>query len=490
MSLRRSSVMVHDLFLSLEPVLLPVLALCHVAGILSALDALFTARSSQGSIAWVMSMITFPYFAVPLYWVFGRDRFVGYVAARREGSSEIEALRGAMEPHRVGQCPIVPGVADTCAVLEKLSGMPFTTGNHAELLIDGQATFEAIFQGMDQAQHYVLVQFFIIHDDLLGREFQNKLLATAARGVRVLLLYDEVGSHKLPLDYLETLRAAGVDARPFNTTKGWRNRFQLNFRNHRKIVVVDGHVAFVGGLNVGDAYMGRSARFGPWRDTHLRCQGPSVTMVQLSFLEDWYWAAQKELPDLDWNIQSAPKGGMNVLVLPSGPADVLETYNLAFIQLVQSARKRLWIVSPYFVPGKEVTCALQLAALRGVDVRVMLPLKPDHKLVYLASFYYLAELASLGVKFFRYKPGFLHQKVVLMDDELAFVGTANCDNRSFRLNFEITMAVADREFVREVEAMLIQDFVRCVPATGEDYERRWLGFKAAVQLARLLSPIL
>lgn len=480
----------HDLFVSLEPVLFTGLAMFHVAGILSALDALFTARSSQGSIAWVMSMITFPYAAVPLYWVFGRDRFVGYVAARREGSAEIETLRAAMEPHRVGRCPIGPSVADTCDVLEKLAGMPFTTGNQAELLVDGQATFEAIFEALDHAKTYVLVQFFIIHDDMIGREFHLHLVAAAQRGVRVLLLYDEVGCHKLPEEYKIGLAKAGVEALPFNTTKGWRNRFQLNFRNHRKIVVVDGHEAFVGGLNVGDEYMGRSTRFGPWRDTHLRCQGPSVTMVQLSFLEDWYWAAQMELPDLDWNFQAAPKGGMNVLVLPSGPADVLETYNLAFIQLAQAARKRLWIVSPYFVPGKEVTCALQLAAMRGVDVRVMLPQKPDHKLVYLASFYYLTELAGQGVKFFRYTPGFLHQKVVLMDDDLAFVGTANCDNRSFRLNFEITMAVADREFVRNVEAMLIQDFVRCVPATEEDYQRRWIGFKAAVQLARLLSPIL
>lgn len=480
----------HELFVSLEPVFLAALALFHVAGVLSALDALFTARSSQGSIAWVMSMITFPYVAVPLYWVFGRNRFVGYVAARREGSAEIELLRAAMEQHRTGRCPLAPGVADTCRVLERLAGMPFTAGNQAELLVNGQDTFEAIFQAIDKAERYVLVQFFIIHDDGLGRKFQSRLMATARRGVRVLLLFDEVGCHKLPAGYLGALRAAGVDARAFNTTKGWRNRFQINFRNHRKIVVVDGHEAFVGGLNVGDDYMGVSARFGPWRDTHLRCQGPSATMVQLSFIEDWYWAAQKELPDLDWNIQAAPKGGMDVLVLPSGPADVLETYNLAFIQLIHTARRRLWIVSPYFVPGKEVTCALQLAALRGVDVRVMLPLKPDHKLVYLASFSYLAELADLGVKFFRYKPGFLHQKVVLVDDDLACVGTANCDNRSFRLNFEITLAVVDQNFVRNVEAMLIQDFVRCQPATAEDYDRRWLGFKAAVQLARLLSPIL
>ena len=213
-------------------------------------------------------------------------------------------------------------------------------------------------------------------------------------------------------------------------------------------------------------------------------------MVQLSFAEDWYWASLK-LPRLHWDcVKACEDGALNVLALPSSPADHLETYTLAFIQLIEAAQERLWIVSPYFVPDREVTTALQLAALRGVDVRVMLPLKPDHAMVYLASFSYFPELERQGVKFFRYKPGFLHQKVILVDSSLACVGTANCDNRSFRLNFEITMVVADQGFASQVEYMLLEDFARCVRATAWDYERRWFGFKVAARLARLLSPIL
>jgi cardiolipin synthase len=483
---------------ALKPAIPLLLAVFFAAGVASAAGALFSARSSQGAIAWVMSMITFPYVAVPLYWIFGRDRFVGYVTARRGGSPEIETLRAGFERNRVepgvladafGALPGAPASAGPLGVLEQLAGMPFTRGNRVGLLRDGPATFAAIFEEIARATDYVLVQFFIIHDDAIGRELMHSLSAKARQGVLVMLLYDEIGCHALPEAYLRELRESGVDARPFNTTKGWRNRLQVNFRNHRKIVVVDGEVSFVGGLNVGEEYMGRGSRFGPWRDTHLRCEGPAVSMVQLTFVEDWYWA-EGGLPELNWKPPRQKDADVSVLALPSSPADRLETYTLAFLQLIEAARERLWIVSPYFVPDKEITSALQLAVLRGVDVRVMLPIRPDHHLVYLASFSYFPELERMGVKFYRYKPGFLHQKVVLADRSLACVGTANCDNRSFRLNFEITMVVADARFASQMESMLLEDFAQCVRATASDYEDRWIGFKAAVRLARLLSPIL
>lgn len=472
-----------------ENILLALVASLHIIGILSGLYALFTTRSSQGAIAWIMSMITFPYLAVPLYWVFGRNRFRGYVRARREGDKEIETISRELDNYRADFDVFLDGDQSRFQVLERLAKTPIVQGNHARLLVDGDETFEAIFQAIDKARDYILVQFFIIHDDRIGRDLKERLIARCRKGVRVFLLYDEIGSHTLPTAYLDELRREGIDARAFNTTKGWRNQFQINFRNHRKIVVVDGHVAFVGGLNVGDEYMGRDPKFGPWRDTHCRFEGPCVTLVQLCFMEDWYWSAHT-LPALDWTIRRSKHANMPFLTLPTGPADELESCNLFFTHAIHKAQKRLWIVSPYFVPGSEVIGALQLAALRGVDVRIMLPLKPDHRVVYLASFSFLPELESLGVKFFRYQPGFLHQKIILVDDSMASVGTANCDNRSFRLNFEISMVGFDPKFIREVESMLIKDFLQCVPCTANDYHQRWLGFKAAVQVARLFSPIL
>jgi cardiolipin synthase len=469
--------------------LIVILGICHAVGVASAVRALFTTRSSQGAIAWVMAMITFPYVAVPLYWVFGRNRFEGYVTSRREGDRVVDALAPELNAFRAFPVPAAPGLPGLFHVLERLAELPFTRGNALTLLVDGQATFEAIFAAIEAAERYVLVQFYIIRDDALGQKLKTRLTDKARAGVRVYLLYDEIGSHDLDAAYLDELRQAGVNVSDFNTTLGWRNRLQLNFRNHRKIVVADGRVAFVGGHNVGEEYLGKNPRLGHWRDTHVRCLGPAATLVQLSFAEDWYWAA-RELPELDWELRPAPEGNQDVLVLPTGPADDIESCNLFFLQAIMAAKKRLWIVSPYFVPDREIVSALQLAVLRGVDTRVMLPRKPDHMMVYLASFSYLTDLETLGVKFYRYGNGFLHQKVILVDDVMASVGTANCDNRSFRLNFEITLAVADPAFVAQVEAMLLADFTCCTRVMADDYEERSLLFKTGVMLSRLLSPIL
>lgn len=469
--------------------LLILLGIFHTVGVVTAARALFTARSPQGAMAWVMGMITFPYVAVPLYWILGRNRFLGYVASRREGDRVVDELAPELDQFRAFPDPHAPGVSGLFPVLERLAELPFTTGNDVTLLIDGQATFDAIFAAIDKAASYVLVQFFIIRNDGIGRELKAKLVAKASAGVAVYLLYDEIGCHELETAYLDALRQAGVHVSAFNTTLGWRNRLQLNFRNHRKIVVVDGRTAFVGGHNVGDEYLGKSPRLGHWRDTHVRCQGPAVPLVQLTFAEDWYWATRQTL-DLDWEMRHAKAGNMPVLVLPTGPADDIDSCDLFFLQAINAAKHRIWIVSPYFVPDQEITSALQLAALRGVDVRIMLPLYPDHKLVYLASFSYLTDLETLGVKFYRYVDGFLHQKVILVDDTMASVGTANCDNRSFRLNFEITIAVADPDFIGRVEAMLLDDFERCRVLSADDYEDRSFVFKTGVMLSRLLSPIL
>jgi cardiolipin synthase len=306
--------------------------------------------------------------------------------------------------------------------------------------------------------------------------------------VRVRFLYDEVGSHDLPRSYKDELREAGIEVFDFHTQKGPGNRFQLNFRNHRKVVVVDGTVAWVGGHNVGDEYLGRDPKFGHWRDTHVRIEGPAALGAQLSFAEDWYWATGRRL-DVSWNPVPANGGDVPVLIIPSGPADELETANLMFVHAINSATERIWIASPYFVPDRPVITALQLAGLRGVDVRILIPDEPDHLGVYLAAFAYLDESEGTGVRFYRYQDGFAHQKVMLIDRSIATIGTANFDNRSFRLNFEITAVVADRGFALKVEQMLETDFSRSRLMEPGEYDRKPWWFRFAVKLARLTAPI-
>ncbi len=461
----------------------------HGLGILAAIHAIMTARTAQGAIAWAILLSVFPYLTLPVYGVFGRGKFQGYVKARRAGDSQIDHIARALEKKlRLFRTRDEEDDPKYTA-LEELAEMPFTTHNDAKLLIDGDAAFAAIFAGIEQAKSYVIVQFFIIRDDQIGRELKDKLIRKAREGVRVYLLYDEIGSYALPKAYRRELAAAGVIDLPFRTSKGIRNRFQINFRNHRKIVIVDGETAYVGGLNVGDEYMGRSPVFGPWRDTHVEVRGPVVQAIQFAFLEDWYWATGS-VPELDWTPRPAPEGNEAALCLASDPSDLMETCGLFFMQAINSARHRLWIASPYFVPDGALIHALQLAALRGVDVRIMLPAKPDHKMVYLAAFSYIAETELSGVKFYRYQPGFMHHKVLLVDDDLAAVGTANFDNRSIRLNFEITLIFADRGFAIETEKMLARDFELCLQTKSADFARRPFWFHFAVRVARLFAPVL
>ena len=467
-----------------------VILMAHLVGVISAIDAVWNTRTPQGAIAWSAVLITVPYVAVPAYWVLGRSRFQGYVTARRGDDSEIrhvgeEAGRLAA-PYFVDESEAEYVAAVRAAV--QLARVPYLRGNEVELLIDGEETFSSILDGIDRAEDYILFQFFIVKHDELGTEVKNRLLAKAREGVRVYFLYDEVGSHDLSREYKDELRAAGAEVRDFHSRKGSGNRFQINFRNHRKIVVIDGKETWIGGHNVGDEYMGRDPKFGNWRDTHVRMRGPAALAAQLSFVEDWYWASER-VPELSWRTVPAADPGVRVLVIPTGPADELETAALMFVHAINSARDRLWIASPYFVPDEGVIAALQLAALRGVDVRILIPDMPDHLAVYLAAFSYFDEVKKTGVRFYRYTDGFLHQKAVLIDDQAAMIGTANFDNRSFRLNFEVTAVIADSVFIGDVERMFEADFARSREMESDELEDRSFWFKLGVKLARLTAPI-
>ena len=374
-------------------------------------------------------------------------------------------------------------------MVDTLTDMPFSTGNDVELLIDGDATFQSMIAGIESAEDYVLFQFYIIKEDEIGTRIKDLLIDKAKEGVRIFFLFDEVGSSKLSQRYQNELREGGVEVSAFNTTQGRRNRFQLNFRNHRKIVVVDGQTAWIGGHNVGDEYLGRDPKFGHWRDTHVRMEGPAVIGAQISFAEDWYWATRTSLA-LDWLPDPSSTGNRKVLVIPTSPADVRETASLMFIQAISSAVERVWIASPYFVPDEGVLKALELADLRGVDVRILIPDEPDHMLVYLAAFTFVDELANTGIGFYRYTNGFLHQKVVLVDDHIAVVGTANLDNRSLRLNFEVSTLVVDPPFASEVAAMLEADFAQSRKMSPGEFRERPFWFRFAARAARLTAPIL
>ncbi|EDZ98108.1 phospholipase D/Transphosphatidylase [Burkholderia sp. H160] len=486
----------------------PLVLLAHILGIIAAAHAILHTRTSQGAIAWAVSLVAMPYLTLVPYLFLGRSKFAGYADARRV---ENELLRTRAHPQIWDTQASSAGLptqqlgSRLVQSLTRLGGMPFLPGNTVRTLVNGTATFEAIFEAIENARRYVIVQFFIVRDDALGGMLKDALIAKAQQGVRVYFLYDSIGSFDLPHSYVAALRAAGIEMHPFATNRRFVNRLQLNFRNHRKIVSVDGERAFIGGHNVGVEYLGAKPPLSPWRDTHIEVRGPAVASIQFVFIEDWYWATQ-QLPEFDAPAVDsvAPSGdqsgdhnaieraahNMHCIVLPSGPADKQETCSLFFVEAINAARERIWITTPYLVPDEAVFAALRLAALRGVDVRILIPSRRDHRVVFAASKLYAYDSLRAGIRIFRYQPGFLHQKVVLIDSSAAAIGSANLDNRSFRLNFEIMVLTVDRGFALEVETMLLDDFAESREIDRDEYRQSNALRRMLMHVARLFSPIL
>ncbi|BAO44618.1 cardiolipin synthase [Thiolapillus brandeum] len=468
--------------------------LFQIAGLVTSIHAVLNTRTAQGAIAWVVSLNTLPVVSVPAYWVFGRSKFVGYVNTMKDSSLSMavdrEKAHASLSPYLIDQ----PENFAEYPAIRTLSNTPFMRGNRVELLIDGQNTYDGIEAGIKRARNYILFQFYILRADDSGNRFKKLLIEKARQGVAVHVLYDELGSGRFSHAWLSDFREAGVKIIPFNTTQGAWNRFQINFRNHRKIVVVDGRETWIGGLNIGDEYLGRDPKLSPWRDTHLHIQGPVSLVAQSIFWSDWYWADKKLLRHLNWEPEMAPGlqpgEGMDALILGSGPADDLETASLFFTTALNAAKKRIWIATPYFIPDEATTVALKLALLRGVDVRIITPRINDNWFVRHAANVYLSNLADMGARVYYYEKGFMHQKTILLDDGIALIGTVNFDNRSFRLNFEVTGAIADTGFASKVEQMLLHDLQNSTELKDYDLARQGFWERLKARGSALLSPVL
>jgi cardiolipin synthase len=479
-----------EFLLSLLPYLYTVL---EFVGIYFALTAIRHSRTSQGAIAWAMSLVFLPFLSLPFYWFFGRSKFIGHINFRKQSfkdiKSSLDSFKTSIHPHEVKK----ESLKSYERALQELVFLPWLKGHRSKLLINGETTFSTIFQSIDQAKDYILLQFFIVNDDDLGSVLANKLTEARKRGVRVFFIYDAIGSYSVDEDYWNRLKDAGCEVYPFHLVERKSRRLQINFRNHRKITIVDGEIAFFGGHNVGDNYLGKNPKHSPWRDTHVQIEGPGVMALQLIFLEDWYFVNphchHSDLPRLNWEISNIEEGGEELLLLPSGPGDTFETCGLMFSTLINNAQERVWIASPYFIPDGKIRSSLTMAALRGVDVRIMLPEKPDHKMVYFARKDFYEDLQNAGVKFYLYKDGFLHQKVILLD-EVAGVGTANLDNRSFRLNFELTGLFKGEKFLSSVERMLLDDFEKSSLLTAQKFSSYSFGEQILIKICRLFSPLL
>ena len=462
----------------------------HVAGALTSVEAVMETRTPQGATAWAVCLNLFPYGAVPAYWMFGHTEFDSYRTVRDLNDGKFAPIREELNQSLVASGLRAEAGKPLAKMLERLADLRFTEGNRVTLLVDGKATYDAMLDAIAGAEKYILFQTYILRGDATGNRFKDALLKKAAAGVKVRVLYDEIGSLGLDEAFHKELLAGGVEAAVFSTNQSDGRKYQLNFRNHRKILVVDGATGFTGGLNIGDEYLGKDEVLTPWRDTHVQVTGPAAAMLQLPFAEDWYWATGTVPEGLDWSVEKDETAGeATVLCLPTGPADERETCGLFFLAAINSAEKRLWIATPYFVPDMQIISALKLAALRGVDVRILVPGLNDSRLVEYSSHTYLDEITEAGISAYRFQKGFLHQKVMLIDDDLSCIGSANMDNRSFRLNFEVILAVEDKVLATEVERMLENDFSNSKKIPKGSLASKPFLFRLASRVSKLLAPI-
>ncbi|MEC2077109.1 cardiolipin synthase [Metabacillus fastidiosus] len=376
----------------------------------------------------------------------------------------------------------------------RLGHSPISFTTRTKALTNGVETFEHIFEEIKKAKKHIHLEYYIVRHDHLGQQLKNILIEKAKEGIEIRFLYDAVGSWKLSQQYIKELRQAGVEMVPFLPVRVPILNNKINFRNHRKIIVIDHSVGFVGGLNIGDEYLGKNKYFGFWRDTHLLIKGEAVRTLQMIFLQDWYYMTdEKLLYEKYLSISKEVKvqehtGGVQLIA--GGPDNKWEVIKNLFFSMIMTAKKSIWIASPYFVPDEDILSALKISALSGIDVRLLVPNRPDKKIVFYASRSYFPELLEAGVKIYEYEKGFMHSKIVIVDHELASIGTSNMDMRSFHLNFEVNAFLYKTNSTQKLVDDYNDDIEQSKQINFEDFQKRSIFQKIIESLSRLLSPLL
>lgn len=368
----------------------------------------------------------------------------------------------------------------------------FSRHNDIQIFTDGKEKFHSLFHDIEHAQDHIHLQYYIIKNDELGRRLMNVLSQKARAGVKVRVLYDELGSRSLRKSFFKELRRAGGEVEAFFPSKLPLINLRLNYRNHRKLAIIDGKIGYVGGFNVGDEYLGLNKRFGYWRDTHVRIVGEAVHPIQTRFILDWNQASYRY--DINYSPryfqQPGNSGEVGLQIVTSGPDSEWEQIKNGYIKMISLAKDSIIIQTPYFIPDSSLLDALRIACLCGVDVKIMIPNKPDHMFVYWATYFYVGEMLKAGAKIYIYEKGFIHSKSIVVDDEIASVGTANIDVRSFRLNFEVNAFIYNREFSNTLMDQFSEDMKSSTELTLENYMKRPVKIRLKESVSRLLSPIL
>ena len=453
-------------------------------------------RNPVKSLAWVTVLLLLPVVGLILYIFFGRNIKNTRMISRRNR----RRLRAHEKRVQVDlkQEPINRQSILQINLGKSLTGAQYYVGNEVEVFTDGRSKFDALIEDIKAARHSVNLQYYIFEDDKIGGEIANLLIEKARQGVKVRVIYDHVGSWHVKNKFFKRMREEGIEAHPFFKVSFPQLGTRINWRNHRKICIIDRQVGYIGGMNIADRYIDGGKKFDLWRDTHVRVKGPIVDALQYSFAVDWNFMGggliEDELDNLPVHTAHANAertvGNVGVQMLTSGPTSQWSNIALSFQKAIATAARRVYIQTPYFLPTEGLLKALQAAALAHVDVRVMIPDRSDSRMLTHASDSYISECMRAGIKFYRYKAGMLHSKMLLVDDEFVSIGSTNFDFRSFDYNFEANLFFFSKELSEQMLEVFRNDLKQSERITPAKWRRRRLSHRIAESVLRLLSPVL
>ena len=468
--------------------LLILLYLYTLISIISVL--LLENRNPIKSIAWVLVLLFLPVLGMFFYLLFGQDYRKKKIISKKSIRSVIDRPVALFDISKLNTDQFTDNQLNLIKLLYNNSEAAGFANNKIDILSDGRSTFESIFAAINQANDHIHIEFFIFDDDTISNQLREILIRKAREGVRVRMIYDYWGSFKLSKDYLKSLRDSGVYVRPFLPFR-WRisRSNKINYRNHRKLLIIDGKIGYTGGLNIADRYIFGN-KLGNWRDTFIRFEGAAVLGLQLLFMIDWYFVDQKLIEGQEYFPEPQKFERNLVQIVNSGPDSDWAAILQGIVSAFSTATKYIYIHSPYFMPTDVIATCIQMAALSGVDVRLMIPVKSDSPFSDASTDSYLGQVLEAGVRVFRYKDGFLHSKAMVIDDFISIVGSCNLDERSFVQNFEANAFIYDKKTALNLKNLFLKDTENCEELTLDIWLSRNRRQKLKESFARLFSPLM
>lgn len=482
--------------------------------LLAIIVVFFESRKPVNTWAWLMVLLFVPCIGFFIYLFFGQDgrkqqifmikyrndveMFNNYLKEKFNAKYEIENQKKLFSQKR--SILIKNSIIDIeLKNFEDLANMHLvsnnirvTYNNNIKLFHDGKNKFEDLLEDIKKAKRFIHLEYYIVKDDELGKELIDILTKKAKQGVEIKFLCDGMGCRTVGRNFFKDFKAAGGEVGIYLKPLIGRLNVRLNYRNHRKIAVIDGQIGYIGGFNIGVEYLGLSEKFGYWRDTHAKIEGDCIDQLELRFIMDWNFASSNKI---NFNDRYFPerrnKNGISVQIVSSGPDCKFHQIKNGYFKLINEAEKSIYITTPYFIPDDGIYQAIKVAALAGLDVRILIPGKPDHPFVYWANLSYAGELLESGVKFYHYnKDSFVHSKLLMVDSKVCSLGTANMDVRSFQVNFEVNAFIYDKNITSELEKEFLLDLKNSRQLLKEDYKKRSIKVRFYESVSRLISPML